>query len=32
MAEAVAEASASPWPAASDVMRDVYSPAEAARP
>ncbi len=31
MAEAVAEASASPWPAASDVMRDVYSPGECAR-
>jgi acetoin:2,6-dichlorophenolindophenol oxidoreductase subunit alpha len=28
MAQAVAEASASPWPAAADVMRDVYSPAE----
>ena len=32
MAKAVAAASASPWPAASDVMRDVYSPAEGARP
>ena len=32
MAEAAAEASASPWPAAADVMRDVYSPAEGARP
>ena len=27
-----AEASASPWPAVADVMRDVYSPAEGARP
>ena len=26
------EASASPWPAAADVMRDVYSPAASARP
>jgi pyruvate dehydrogenase E1 component alpha subunit len=32
MAEATAEASASPWPAAADVMRDVYSPIECARP
>ena len=32
MAEAAAEASASPWPAAADVLRDVYSPAESARP
>ena len=32
MAEAAAEASASPWPAAADVLRDVYSPAEATRP
>jgi acetoin:2,6-dichlorophenolindophenol oxidoreductase subunit alpha len=32
MAEASAEASASPWPAAADVIRDVYSPAEGARP
>jgi acetoin:2,6-dichlorophenolindophenol oxidoreductase subunit alpha len=31
MAEAIAEASASPWPAAADVMRDVYSPAEDGR-
>ncbi len=30
MAEAAAEASASPWPSAADVMRDVYSPAESA--
>jgi len=28
MAEAVAAASASPWPAVADVARDVYSPAE----
>jgi acetoin:2,6-dichlorophenolindophenol oxidoreductase subunit alpha len=28
MAEAIAEASASPWPSAADVMRDVYSPAQ----
>ena len=28
MAEAVAAASASPWPAIADVARDVYSPAE----
>jgi pyruvate dehydrogenase E1 component alpha subunit len=28
MAEAIAEASASPWPSTADVMRDVYSPAE----
>ena len=32
MAEAAAKASASPWPAAADVMRDVYSPAASARP
>ena len=32
MAEAVAAASASPWPAVADVARDVYSPAEGARP
>ncbi len=32
MAEAAARASASPWPAAADVMRDVYSPAASARP
>jgi pyruvate dehydrogenase E1 component alpha subunit len=31
MAEAVAEASASPWPAVADVTRDVYSPAEGPR-
>jgi len=31
-AEAAAEASASPWPSAADVLRDVYSPAESARP
>ena len=31
MAEAVAEASASPWPEVKDVARDVYSPAEGAR-
>jgi TPP-dependent pyruvate/acetoin dehydrogenase alpha subunit len=31
MAEAAAEASAGPWPAAADIMRDVYSPAEVAR-
>ena len=30
MAEAVAAASASPWPAVADVARDVYSPAERA--
>ncbi len=30
MAEAVAAASASPWPAVADVARDVYSPAEGA--
>ncbi len=30
MAEAVAEASASPWPSVADVTRDVYSPAESA--
>ena len=32
MTEAVVDASASPWPAVADVMRDVYSPAEGARP
>jgi pyruvate dehydrogenase E1 component alpha subunit len=32
MAEAVAEASASPWPAVADVARDVYSPPAGARP
>ncbi len=32
MAEAAARASASPWPAAGDVMRDVYSPAGSACP
>jgi acetoin:2,6-dichlorophenolindophenol oxidoreductase subunit alpha len=31
MAEAVAEASASPWPSVTDLTRDVYSPAEDAR-
>jgi pyruvate dehydrogenase E1 component alpha subunit len=31
MAEAVAEASASPWPSVTDLTRDVYSPAEEAR-
>jgi pyruvate dehydrogenase E1 component alpha subunit len=31
MADAVAEASASPWPAVTDLTRDVYSPAEGAR-
>jgi acetoin:2,6-dichlorophenolindophenol oxidoreductase subunit alpha len=31
MAEAVAEASASPWPSVADLTRDVYSPAEEAR-
>jgi pyruvate dehydrogenase E1 component alpha subunit len=30
MAEAAAEASASPWPALADLARDVYSPAEGA--
>jgi acetoin:2,6-dichlorophenolindophenol oxidoreductase subunit alpha len=30
MAEAAAEASASPWPALADLTRDVYSPAEGA--
>jgi acetoin:2,6-dichlorophenolindophenol oxidoreductase subunit alpha len=30
MAEAVAEASASPWPSVTDLTRDVYSPAEEA--
>ena len=30
MAEAAAEASASPWPAVADLARDVYSPAEGA--
>jgi acetoin:2,6-dichlorophenolindophenol oxidoreductase subunit alpha len=28
MTEAIAEASASPWPAVADLTRDVYSPAE----
>ena len=32
MTEAAAEASASPWPSAADVLRDVYSPAESAHP
>jgi TPP-dependent pyruvate/acetoin dehydrogenase alpha subunit len=32
MVEAAAEATASPWPAAADVLRDVYSPAESASP
>jgi acetoin:2,6-dichlorophenolindophenol oxidoreductase subunit alpha len=32
MAEAAAKASASPWPAAADVMRDVYSPPASAHP
>ena len=31
MAEAVAAASASPWPSVADLTRDVYSPAEEAR-
>ena len=31
MAEAIAEASASPWPAVKDLTRDVYSPAKGAR-
>jgi pyruvate dehydrogenase E1 component alpha subunit len=31
MAEAAAEASASPWPEVADLARDVYSPAEGAR-
>jgi pyruvate dehydrogenase E1 component alpha subunit len=30
MAEAIAEASASPWPAVADLTRDVYSPTEGA--
>ena len=30
MAAAVAEASASPWPAVADLTRDVYSPVEGA--
>ena len=32
MSQAAAEANASPWPEAADVVRDVYSPADGVRP